>query len=77
MRANAAIAHVNASCGTNTPLMQEPPTVVAPQAVTITHCDTGFCYDTAGALYKRSGPSSIIGPTGRSCALKNGAWDCQ
>ncbi|MGW8274759.1 DUF4124 domain-containing protein [Xanthomonas axonopodis] len=77
MRANAAIAQVNASCGTNTPLMQEPPTVVAPQAVTITHCDTGFCYDTAGALYKRSGPSSIIGPTGRSCALKNGAWDCQ
>ncbi|MDA8454291.1 DUF4124 domain-containing protein [Acidovorax sp. GBBC 3334] len=76
MRANAAIAQVNASCGTNTPLMQEPPTVVPPQAVTITHCDTGFCYDTAGALYKRTGPASIIGPTGRSCTLAKGAGDC-
>ena len=28
LRTNAAIANVNASCGTNTPLMQEPPKVI-------------------------------------------------
>ncbi|MCC8470214.1 DUF4124 domain-containing protein [Xanthomonas phaseoli] len=29
MRTNAAIAQVNASCGSNTPLMQEPPKIIS------------------------------------------------
>lgn len=37
LRMNAAIVNVNASCGTNTPLMQEPPKVIDHSVVTDQH----------------------------------------
>lgn len=69
-RTNAAIANVNASCGTNTPLMQEPPKVVVPARgpyqTPIASCDYGFCYDVNGVTYSRNGPF-LNAPNGRSC----------
>ncbi|KAB7773694.1 DUF4124 domain-containing protein [Xanthomonas sontii] len=77
IRTNAAIVQVNASCGTTTPLMQEPPKVIAAPVSPITRCDAGFCYDETGAIYKKSGPDTIVGPTGRSCNRSGGTWICQ
>ena len=37
LRMNAAIVNVNANCGTNTPLMQEPPKVIDHSVVTDQH----------------------------------------
>lgn len=65
IRTNAAITQVNAACGTNTELMQEP--IRAPQPPVLTHCDNGFCYDDAGRIYQRNGPDSMVGPNGRPC----------
>ncbi|NIF82531.1 DUF4124 domain-containing protein [Comamonas sp. Tr-654] len=68
MRTNAAISNVNAACDSNTPLMQEPQKViVAPeQGHPLSHCDAGFCYDTNGNIYNRSG-SFMTNQSGRSC----------
>ncbi|MCT9811926.1 DUF4124 domain-containing protein [Acidovorax sp. Be4] len=78
MRTNAAIAQVNAHCGSNTQLMQEPAKVIvrpAPHPVNITHCNTGFCYDDRGGVYNRSG-NFMTGPSGRSCHCAGTTWNC-
>ena len=78
MRNNAAIARVNASCGSNTPLMQEPPRIVVkpqPQR-SITNCNGGFCYDDAGDVYHRNGPDFMTGPNGRTCHRSGSFWNC-
>ncbi|MGD9773469.1 DUF4124 domain-containing protein [Diaphorobacter sp.] len=78
MRTNAAIARVNASCGSNMPLMQEPPKVVDKPQVqrAITHCSGGFCYDDAGQAYHRNGPDFLTGPNGRTCHRSGSFWNC-
>lgn len=79
MRTNAAITSVNAACGTNTPLMQEPPKVIVKNPV-ITHCDSGFCYDDAGGVYKKNNADSITAADGRICTKSAGKstadWRC-
>ena len=78
MRTNAAIARVNASCGSNTQLMQEPPKVfVRPhRATNITNCNSGFCYDDRGGVYHRSGADFMTGPNGRTCHRAGAMWNC-
>ena len=76
MRTNAAIADVNAACGTNTPLMQEPPKVIVKANPVITHCDSGFCYDDAGAVYKKNNADAITAGDGRVCTKSAGIWRC-
>lgn len=76
MRANAAITNVNAACGTNTPLMQEPPKVILKANPAITHCDSGFCYDDAGGMYKKTTAGSITLADGRICTQSTGIWRC-
>lgn len=76
MRTNAAITNVNAACGTNTPLMQEPPKVIVKANPVITHCDSGFCYDDAGAVYKKNNADSITAGDGRVCTKSAGIWRC-
>lgn len=76
MRTNAAIANVNAACGTNTPLMQEPPKVIVKANPVITHCDSGFCYDDAGAVYKKNNADAITAGDGRVCTKSAGIWRC-
>ena len=46
-RMNAAITQVNAACGTNTELIQEPAQVVTPG---FSHCHNRSCYNTQGGL---------------------------
>lgn len=76
MRTNAAITNVNAACGTSTPLMQEPPKVIVKANPVITHCDSGFCYDDAGAVYKKNNADSITAGDGRVCTKSAGIWRC-
>ena len=76
MRTNAAITNVNAACGTNTPLMQEPPKVIVKANPVITHCDSGFCYDDAGAVYKKNNADAITAGDGRVCTKSAGIWRC-
>ena len=78
MRTNAAIARVNASCGSNTQLMQEPPKVIMrPRpAINITNCNSGFCYDDRGGVYHRSGADFMTGPNGRTCHRAGAMWNC-
>ena len=79
MRTNAAITNVNAACGTSTPLMQEPPKVIVKTNPVITHCDSGFCYDDAGAVYKKNNADSITAGDGRVCTKSAGSaasWRC-
>ena len=79
MRTNAAIARVNANCGSNTQLMQEPPKIIVKRAsITprITHCDAGFCYDSQGATLHRAGPDLLTGPNGRTCHRAGSMWNC-
>lgn len=75
MRANAAITNVNAACGTSTPLMQEPPKIIV-RHPTITHCDTGYCYDDAAAVYRKNGPDTLIAVDGRICTRTGSTWTC-
>lgn len=78
MRTNAAITQVNAACGSNTPLMQEPPKIIVrpgrPRA--FTHCDQGACYDDTGTVYHRSGPDVLNGPGGVTCFRSGSSWNC-
>lgn len=78
MRTNAAIARVNASCGSNTQLMQEPPKVIMRphRATNITNCNSGFCYDDRGGVYHRSGADFMTGPNGRTCHRAGAMWNC-
>ena len=78
MRTNAAIARVNASCGSNTQLMQEPPKVIVRphRATNITNCNSGFCYDDRGDVYHRSGADFMTGPNGRTCHRAGAMWNC-
>lgn len=78
MRTNAAIARVNASCGSNTQLMQEPPKVIVRPRPTanITNCNSGFCYDDRGGVYHRSGTDFMTGPNGRTCHRAGAMWNC-
>ncbi|WP_159914954.1 DUF4124 domain-containing protein [Pantoea sp. 18069] len=75
MRTNAAIARVNASCGSNTQLMQEPPQLIMGPA-NITHCAPGFCYDDQGGVYHQAGPDLMTGPNGRTCHRAGKRWNC-
>ncbi len=78
MRTNAAIARVNASCGSNTQLMQEPPKVIvrpSPHSANITNCNGNFCYDDQGGVYNRSG-NFMTGPSGRACHRTGTTWNC-
>ncbi|MDA8521844.1 DUF4124 domain-containing protein [Acidovorax sp. NCPPB 4044] len=76
-RMNAAIVQANAHCGTNAPLLQEPARVVVETVPAIVRCDRDFCYDAEGALYRKSGPDLLTGPTGRTCARAGSAWNCR
>ena len=75
MRTNAAITSVNAACGSNTQLMQEPPKVVV-QPTHITHCDSAFCYDSRGTALHRTGTDLLTGPNGRTCHRTGSIWNC-
>jgi hypothetical protein len=74
MRTNAAITNVNAACGSNTQLMQEPKKAPA-RASQIVHCDIGFCTDNLGNAYSRSGPY-LHGPNGQVCQQSGTMWHC-
>ncbi len=78
MRTNAAIARVNASCGSNTELMQEPSRVIVrpPAATNITNCSAGGCIDNQGGFYHKSGPNFMTGPNGRTCHRAGSMWNC-
>lgn len=56
IRTNAAITKVNASCGTNTPLQQEPTKIIinnqAPAGGAVS-CDANWCTDTFGNVSPR------------------------
>lgn len=75
MRTNAAITKVNASCGSNTALMQEPPKIIVHPTI-ITHCDPGFCYDNQGGVFHKAGPDFMTGPNGRTCHRAGSMWNC-
>lgn len=79
IRFNAAVAQVNADCGTNTPLMQEPARVhprSRPAPNRITRCDRGFCYDNTGGVYHRIGPNNLSGSNGQFCTRAGNMWHC-
>lgn len=75
IRTNAAITSVNAACGSNTPLMQEPPKPVftprAAQPVPLSSCKGALCYDSNGGIYNRNG-QFISDSQGRSCRILGG-----
>ena len=75
MRTNAAITSVNAACGSNTQLMQEPPKVIV-QPTHITHCDSAFCYDSRGTALHRTGTDLLTGPNGKTCHRTGSIWNC-
>ena len=74
-RMNAAIAKVNASCGSNTELIQEP-LRRSRHPANITHCDSGFCYDSNGGVFHKAGPDFMTGPDGRTCNRAGDMWLC-
>lgn len=89
LRTNAAIANVNASCGTKTELMQEQPRVMSrqsepshaePESPTkpthLTNCNGGFCYDNQGDTYHKNGADFMSGPNGKSCHRSGDMWNC-
>lgn len=79
MRTNAAISNVNAACGSNTPLMQEPQKVIVTPGsnhpVHLTNCNAGFCYDASGNTYNRSG-SFLTDQNGRTCQAVGNMVQC-
>lgn len=70
---NAAIARVNAACGSNTELMQPPPRLPAPPVVT---CNVGGCTDNYGGVYNKVSPDYMTGPNGRTCHRSGTMWNC-
>lgn len=78
VRINAAIGSVNAACGSNTPLMQEPSQVVVPPPrapIPISSCHAGFCSDINGSNYNRNG-SLLIDQEGRACQILGNMVQC-
>lgn len=80
MRTNAAITNVNAACGSNTQLMQEPQKViVAPGRIhhptQLNNCSAGFCYDTSGNTYHRNG-TFLTDQNGRNCQVVGNMVQC-
>ncbi len=77
MRTNAAITSVNAACGSNTPLMQEPPKIVVKPSPNhwVTSCNGGFCTDANGNTYTRQG-SLLTDSQGRTCNLVGNQAQC-
>ena len=76
-KVNAAITQVNASCGTQTALIQEPPPPSNNYGPpTITHCNSSGCYDNYGRFYSRSGPQVLIGPDNITCNALGTSWHC-
>lgn len=78
---NASTMKVNAACGLKTEMIQEPPRKPqlknqANNPTTITHCDTGFCYDDLGDVYHRNGPNFMTGPNGQACHGTGTFWNC-
>lgn len=71
---NAAIAKVNAACGSNTELMQPPPRRPAPPV--IVDCNAGGCTDNYGGTYSKVGPDYLSGPNGRTCHRSGTMWSC-
>jgi hypothetical protein len=82
MRVNAAIAGVNAACGSNTELIQSRSRSQdggrrdAPGPKIFTHCNQGFCYDNTGGVYHRNGPDFLTSPNGRTCHRAGAVWNC-
>lgn len=74
MRTNAAISNVNAACGSNTQLMQEP--AKPRRRPTITHCDPMHCFDDQGGIFTKVGPDWMTGPNGRECHRTGNMWQC-
>lgn len=75
IRTNAAISNVNAACGSNTQLMQEPSRPVA-RPVEFVNCDRYACHDTRGRMFTRNGPDTLMGPSGEVCAGSGTNWNC-
>lgn len=79
LRTNAARTAVNTHCGASLPLRPRPDAQGAPRprgAVHITHCAPGFCYDSEGGIYHRSG-DWLTGPEGQVCHPAGRLWNCQ
>lgn len=76
-RINASTVKVNAACGMKTELMQAPPVIINNRPnITITNCNSGFCYDNHGGVYHRSGTEFMTGPNGRTCNRSGASWIC-
>lgn len=75
LRTNAAISNVNAACGSNTQLMQEPPKVKRNPPM-VTNCDSINCYDDQGGIFVPAGPNLMTGPNGRTCHRAGTMWNC-
>ena len=79
---NVATAKTNAACGSNTELLQPPAKIVqpivAPNApTTITNCNTNYCYDSQGGVYRKSSnPNMMTGPDGRVCHRAGNVLNC-
>lgn len=85
MRTNAAITAVNASCGTTTELMQEPPKVIvsphaydqSPHPTVIGRCNGRNCFDTEGNSYRMSpNGRTLTSPQGKTCFGSGSSWNC-
>jgi hypothetical protein len=80
MRMNAQISNVNASCGTNMPLLQEPPKIVltppaGTRTVKLDRCKADSCFDIKGNLYRRY-RDTLTAYTGLICLLEGDTIRC-
>lgn len=83
-RVNAAIAQVNAACGSNTELIQDKRSSRSRDEATdeskdrrirITSCSNGTCFDDQGKLYVQNG-DSLYG-RGVTCTGSGSSWNCR
>lgn len=79
-RMNAQISNVNASCGTNTPLLQEPPKIVltppaGTRTVKLDRCKADSCFDIKGNLYHRY-RDTLTAYNGLICLLEGDTIRC-
>lgn len=80
MRMNAQISNVNASCGTNMPLLQEPPKIVltppaGTRTVKLDRCKADSCFDIKGNLYRRY-RDTLTAYNGLICLLEGDTIRC-
>jgi hypothetical protein len=80
MRMNAQISNVNASCGTNMPLLQEPPKLVlvppaGTRTVKLDRCKADSCFDIKGNLYRRY-RDTLTAYNGMICLLEGDTIRC-